>query len=188
MVVAISDAAASRRVAALARQLNPSLHIIVRTRYMLEVEPLYKLGVNEVIPEEFETSIEILSRVLRNYMVPQAEIERCISEVRSDGYDMFRSLSRRHSHAVGISGYLSGAEIATFRVKKGSQLEGKGLSEGTIRNMSGATVLVIKRGDEVVPNPDRVWELQENDMVLLLGAPEQLAVVGRLFEAHKAQA
>ena len=183
MVVAISDAAASRRVAALARQLNPSLHIIVRTRYMLEVEPLYKLGVNEVVPEEFETSIEILSRVLRNYMVPQAEIERCIGEARSDGYDMFRSLSRRHSHAVGISGYLSGAEIATYRVKRGSQLEGSGLREGTIRSMSGATVLVIKRGEEVVPNPDPVWELQENDLVLLLGAPEQLAAASRLFEA-----
>ncbi len=183
MVVAISDAAASRRVAALARQLNPSLHIIVRTRYILEVEPLYKLGANEVIPEEFETSIEILSRVLRNYMVPHAEIERCITEARSDGYDMFRSLSRRHSHAVGISGYLSGAEISTFRVKNGSQLEGKGLREGTIRSMSGASVLVIKRGEEVVPNPDPVWELQENDLVLLLGTPEQLAAAGRLFEA-----
>src|SRR6185369_10993060 len=78
MVVAISDASASRRVASLARHLSPSLHIIVRTRYILEVEPLYKLGVNEVIPEEFETSVEILSRVLRNYLVPRDEIERCI--------------------------------------------------------------------------------------------------------------
>jgi len=183
MVVAISDAAASRRVASIARKLNPSLHIIVRTRYILEVEPLYKLGVNEVIPEEFETSIEILSRVLRNYMIPHAEIERCIADVRSDGYDMLRSMSRRHSHAVGISGYLSGAEIATYRVKTGSQLEGKGLREGTIRSMSGASVLVIKRGEEVVPNPDPVWELQTDDLVLLLGTPEQLAVAGRLFEA-----
>lgn len=182
MVVAISDAAASRRVASLARQLNPALHIIVRTRYLLEVEPLYKLGVNEVIPEEFETSVEILSRVLRNYMVPQSDIERCIAEVRSDGYDMLRTMSRRHSHAVGISGYLSGAEIATFRVKKRSQLEGKGLREGTIRSMSGATVLVIKRGEEVVPNPDPVWELQDDDILLLLGTPGQLAVAGRLFE------
>ena len=115
--------------------------------------------------------------------MPQAEIERCIGEVRSDGYDMFRSLSRRHSHAVGISGYLSGAEIATFRVKTGSQLDGQGLCEGTIRSLSGATVLVIKRGEEVVPNPDPVWELLENDIVLLLGTPEQLAVAGRLFEA-----
>ncbi len=186
MVVAISDAAASRRVASLARQLNPALHIIVRTRYLLEVEPLYKLGVNEVIPEEFETSVEILSRVLRNYMVPQSDIERCIAEVRSDGYDMLRTMSRRHSHAVGISGYLSGAEIATFRVKKRSQLEGKGLREGTIRSMSGATVLVIKRGEEVVPNPDPVWELQDDDILLLLGTPEQLAVAGRLFEPSAA--
>ena len=183
MVVAISDAAASRRVASLARHLNPTLHIIVRTRYILEVEPLYKLGVNEVIPEEFETSIEILSRVLRNYMVPNAEIERCITEVRSDGYDMFRSMSRRHSHAVGISGYLSGAEISTYRVKKGSQLEGKGLSEDIIRSMSGATVLVIKRGDEVVPNPDPVWELMENDLVLLLGVPQQLSAASPLFDS-----
>lgn len=182
MVVAISDAAASRRVASLARQLNPALHIIVRTRYILEVEPLYKLGVNEVIPEEFETSIEILSRVLRNYMVPHAEIERCITEVRSDGYDMFRSMSRRHSHAVGISGYLSGAEIGTFRVQENSQLEGKSLSEGTIRSKSGATVLVIKRGDDVIPNPDPVWELQLDDMILLLGTPEQLNAAKILFE------
>lgn len=182
MVIAISDAAASRRVAALARHQNPSLHIIVRTRYILEVEPLYKLGVNEVIPEEFETSIEILSRVLRNYMVPLAEIERCITEVRSDGYDMFRSMSKRHSHAVGISGYLSGAEIDTYMVQENSQLAGKSLSEGTIRNKSGATVLVIKRGEDVMPNPDPFWELQRDDIVLLLGTPQQLNAARNLFE------
>lgn len=184
MVVAISDAAASRRIAAQARQLNPSLHIIVRTRYVLEVEPLLKLGVNEVVPEEFETSVEIFSRVLRTYLVAQHDIDRCVAEVRSDGYDMLRSLSKRHSHAVGISGYLSGAEIGTFRVRQGSSLESRGLREGTIRSMSGATVLVIKRGDEIVPNPDPVWELRRDDLVLLLGTPEQLAAAGRLFEPH----
>jgi CPA2 family monovalent cation:H+ antiporter-2 len=182
IVIAISDAASSRRVAALARQLNPLIHIIVRTRYLLEVEPLFKLGVNEVIPEEFETSIEILSRVLRNYLVPQAEIERCIAEVRSDGYDMLRTMSRRHSHAVGISGYLSGAEIGTFRVQENSQLDGKSLSDGTIRNKSGATVLVIKRGDDVMPNPDPVWQLKRDDMILLLGTPEQLSAASILFK------
>jgi len=181
MVVAISDAAASRRVAALARQLNPAIHVIVRTRYLLEVEPLYKLGANEVIPEEFETSLEILSRVLRNYLVPQDEIDHCISEVRSDGYEMLRTMSRRNSHAVGISGYLSGAELATFRIQSESVLAGQSLSEGTIRSRSGATVMVIKRGEEVVPNPDPVWELQSGDILLLLGSTEQLAVAGKLF-------
>jgi CPA2 family monovalent cation:H+ antiporter-2 len=185
IVVAISDAAASRRIVAMARQMNPTIHIIARTRYLMEVEPLYTLGVNEVIPEEFETSVEILSRVLRNFLVPQDDIERCIGDVRRDGYGMLRSMSRRHSHAVGISGYLSGAEIGTFRVATGAVLEGESLSQGTIRSRSGASVLVIKRGAEMIPNPDPVWELQRGDLVLLLGTPEQLAVAGRLFEPEE---
>ncbi|MEA5113618.1 MAG: cation:proton antiporter [Geobacteraceae bacterium] len=182
IVIAISDAASSRRIAAQARRMNPGIHVIVRTRYILEMEPLYKLGVNEVIPEEFETSIEILSRVLRKYLLTHDEIERCISEVRGDSYEMFRSMSHRHSHAVGISGFLTGAELGTFRVGSTSPLVGHSLRDGILRDRSGATLLMIKRGSDVVPNPDPVWELQENDIVLILGTPEQLAAAASLFE------
>lgn len=182
IVIAISDAAASRRVVAQARQLNPTLHIIVRTRYVAEMEPLYRLGANEVIPEEFETSIEIFARVLRNYLVAPDLIDQCVTAVRRDSYDMFRTMSRRHSHAVGIAGYLAGAEIGTFRVRKGAPLAGESLRQGTLRNRSGATLLVIKRGAEVVTNPDPVWQLREGDIVLLLGTSEQLAAALPLFE------
>ncbi|NJD90663.1 MAG: sodium:proton exchanger, partial [Geobacter sp.] len=80
---------------------------------------------------------------------------------------------------------LSGAELATFRVQSGSVLEGESLSHGTIRSQSGATVMVIKRDLEVVPNPDPVWELKAGDILLLLGAPEQLLAAGKLFLATK---
>ncbi|HJV34465.1 cation:proton antiporter [Geomonas sp.] len=182
VVIAISDAAASRQIAALARQMNPSVHVIVRTRYLLEVEPLFKLGVNEVIPEEFETSVEILSRVLKRFLVPQDVIETCVADVRRDGYEMLRAVSKRHSHAVGIAGFLAGAEIGAFRVREGSPLEGTSLREGILRGRSGATILAIKRGEEVTPNPDPVWELKDQDVVLLVGSPQQLAAAGRLFE------
>jgi CPA2 family monovalent cation:H+ antiporter-2 len=185
VVVAISDAVASRRIAAHARRMNPTIHIIVRTRYVAEMEPLYQLGVNEVIPEEFETSVEILARVLGTFLVPQDEIERHVADVRRDGYGMLRSMSRRHSHAVGIGGFLVGAELATFRVPKGSLLEGTCLREGILRNRSGATILAIKRGAELVPNPDPVWELRDGDLVLLLGTTEQLAAAGRLLELQQ---
>lgn len=182
IVIAISDAASSRRIAAQARRMNPGIHVIVRTRYILEMEPLYKLGVNEVIPEEFETSIEILSRVLRKYLLTHDEIERCVSEVRGDSYEMFRSMSHRHSQAVGISGFLTGAELGTFRVGSTSPLVGHSLRDGILRDRSGATLLMIKRGSNVIPNPDPVWELRENDIVLILGTPEQLAAAASLFE------
>jgi len=182
IVIAISDAASSRRIADQARRQNPGVHIIVRTRYIAEMEPLYGLGVNEVIPEEFETSIEILSRVLRKYLLTHDEIERYVSEVRGDSYGMFRSMSRRHSTAVGISGFLSGAEIGTFRLGVASPLVGKSLRDGILRERSGATLLVIKRGETVIPNPDPVWEFQEGDVVLIMGTSEQLAAAARLFE------
>ena len=185
IVVAISDAASSRRIAALARQMNPSIHVIVRTRYLLEMEPLFKLGANEVIPEEFETSVEILSRVLKRFLVPQDVIESCVADVRKDGYEMLRSASKRHSHAVGISGFLSGAEIGTFRVHQHSPVEGESLRGGMLRTNSGATAVAIKRGEEICPNPDPVWQLQEGDIVLLLGTPEQLRAAAKLFEPGK---
>lgn len=183
MVVAISDAAATRRIVSQARSMNGAIHLIVRTRYIVEMEPLYALGANEVIPEEFETSIEIFSRVLRNYLVPHDEIERCIGGIRKDSYQMFRSMSRRNIQAVGISSYLAGSELLTCRVQTGSAADGSALRDGLVRGRSGATILAIKRGDEVTSNPDPVWELHPEDVVLLLGNPQQLLVASTLFDA-----
>jgi len=182
MVVAISDAAATRRIVSQTRSMNSNIHLIVRTRYIVEMEPLYGLGANEVIPEEFETSVEIFSRVLRNYLVPHDRIEQCIGEIRKDSYQMFRSMSKRNSHAVGISSYLAGAELMTCRVQKGSAADGSVLRDGLVRNGSGATILVIKRGEEVISNPDPVWQLCAEDIVLLLGNPQQLAAASALFD------
>lgn len=181
LVVAISDAAATRRIVGQARRLNQVLHIIVRTRYLAEVEPLYRLGASEVVPEEFETSVEILARSLRIFMLPQDVIDDRIAEVRKNGYAMLRRASTRHEHAQGIAAYLSGAEITTFQLHPGARLAGSRLSEGLLRNFSGATVLAIKRGAEVCPNPDPIWELAGGDVVLVLGTPEQLKAAARLF-------
>lgn len=182
IVVAISDATATRRLVSQARSMNNNIHLIVRTRYITEMEPLYVLGANEVIPEEFETSIEIFSRVLRNFLVPHDRIEECIGEIRKDSYQMFRSMSRRNSHAVGISSYLAGSELITCRVQTGSAVEGSVLHDGLIKGNSGATILAIKRGDGVVSNPDSAWQLQAEDVVLLLGNPQQLSVASTLFD------
>ncbi|MFH0812675.1 MAG: cation:proton antiporter [Pseudomonadota bacterium] len=91
LLIVISDPAATRRVTELGRKLNPAIHIITRTRFFGEVQPLYDLGADEVVPEEFETSIQIFARVLVKYDVPTNEIEKLVATVRSDGYGMFRS-------------------------------------------------------------------------------------------------
>jgi CPA2 family monovalent cation:H+ antiporter-2 len=94
VAVAINDPTATRRITAVVRRLNPKVFIIVRTRYIIEVEPLYRMGANMVIPEEYETSVEIFTRVLAEYEIPPEEINRFANQVREAGYRMFRSPSR----------------------------------------------------------------------------------------------
>jgi CPA2 family monovalent cation:H+ antiporter-2 len=186
LVLAISDPVGSRHATDLARRLNPSVHIIVRTRYVREMESLFALGANEVIPEEFETSIEIFSRVLRNYLVPHDVIERSVREIRQDGYEMFRSIRRAHRPTEAIHDLIRGVVLEVYQVKPGSALEGQTLAEADLRSKTGAMVLAIQAESRVNANPPPSTRFKAGDGVLLLGTAEQLALAAPLFSSSAA--
>ena len=184
ILIVISDPVAARRITELARRLNPKIHIITRTRYVEEMEPLYTLGANEVIPEEFETSVEIFTRVLAKYLIPRDEIEKFITEVRSDGYEMFRSIAKK-TETRGELPYFPELETTSFRVKENSPVAGKTLAQTELRKKYSVTLLVIYRGSEILSNPEGKTILYPNDMVLVLGSPEKLARVADMFKSQK---
>ena len=127
LTVVINDRAAARRITELARRLNRRIYILVRTRYVMEINDLIRLGANEVIPEEFETSVEIFSRVLAKYFVPRDDIEKLIAEVRSDGYEMFRSLSRNAQASCTMESCLPDMDIVSFRIEEDASIIGQTL-------------------------------------------------------------
>ncbi len=181
IVIAIADAAATRKVISLARRLNRNIHIIARTRFLQEMEPLYELGADEVIPEEFETSVEIFTRVLVKYLIPKDEIERFISEVRSGGYHMFRSLSQEASSCSDLRHCLPDIEINTLRIGEKSPIVGKTLSETEMRKKYGVTILAIRRDGKTISNPDVDIEFVEGDILFAIGTPDQFAKISNLF-------
>ena len=180
VVIAISDASATRRIVELARRLNPSVYIIARTRYTKEVTPLFSLGANDVIPEEFETSIEIISRVLHRYFIPVNEIEKHINEVRKGGYEIFRNVEQKYSVFPELKQHLPDIDIETFRIEEGSTLAGKTLAEVSLRKNHGVTVLAIKRGKETITNPTGDIRLDALDIVVLIGKRESINKVSSL--------
>ena len=114
VLVAINDPTATRAIASLVKKLNPKVHLIVRTRYVSEVKSLYELGADEVIPEEFETSVEIFARILTRFLVPKHEIDKLVGEIRSDSYEMFRELSKRSMSMTDLKLHLHDIEISTI--------------------------------------------------------------------------
>jgi len=181
MVVAISDPIATRRITSLAHKLNPRLYIIVRTRFVREMKPLFELGANEVIPEEFETSVEIFSRVLSKYLIPRNEIEKFITEVRSDGYEMFRSLAVKTTEIVNLGFHLDNLEISAIRVSNQSSVIGKSLAETGFREKYGVTVLAIRRDSSLQANPESGTVIQAHDLVIVLGLPDDISRVASVF-------
>jgi CPA2 family monovalent cation:H+ antiporter-2 len=174
LVIAISDPSATRHTASLARQLNPDIHIIVRTRYMSELYDLIQLGANDVIPEEFETSIEIFSRVLREYGIARHEIHRQVSEVRREGYQMLRSPSLPLVGPSEIADALGGASTETLVVAPESRAAGRTIGELQLRSRTGVTVIAVVSDGATEINPGPQFRIEAEDVLVLLGSPEQI--------------
>ena len=180
LVVVINDRAAARRITELARRLNPKIFILVRTRYISEINDLMKLGANEVIPEEFETSVEIFSRVLSRYFVPKEDILKLITEIRADGYDMFRTLSRNAQPSCTAENCLPDLEISSFRITEGASAIGKTVGETELRKRYGVTLLVVNRNLKTISNPSADFTFAEGDVLFLVGE------AGKIQEAKEA--
>ena len=175
LVLAMSDAAAARRTVDLAHRLNEKLHIIVRTRYVAEITELFELGASEVIPEEFETSIEIFSRVLHRHGIPRRVIEQQVGRIRQQGYEMLRSASSPPVPMNAAKVDLEGASTETIVLGEDSPAIGRNLGELDLRGQSGATVIAVVSNGETKISPGANYELSPGDTVVLLGPPEKIS-------------
>jgi CPA2 family monovalent cation:H+ antiporter-2 len=181
VVVALSDAAATRRVIALARGLNSTCSIVARTRYVREMEALGDLGASIVIPEELETSVEIVSRVLASYLIPRREIEAFVSEIRSGGYEMWRTPTHQGDAMFELRQTLTDVDIMPVRVADDGAIVGQKLAESDLRRLYGITVLAIRREDELVPNPGGDEVVRAGDVLVVMGLGEEIAAARDLF-------
>jgi CPA2 family monovalent cation:H+ antiporter-2 len=174
LVVAISDPASSRTIVSVARHENPDIYIIVRTRYITEVDELVKLGANEVIPEEFETSVEIFSRVLHNYQVPENIIADYIGSIRKGSYSVLRTVELPPKHLSERYNFLKDIETETYLIKEDSRVSGHSIKELHLRAETGVTVIAVQRGEEIHQNPSPDLELKSGDVLLLIGRKKDI--------------
>ncbi|MBW2466792.1 MAG: cation:proton antiporter [Deltaproteobacteria bacterium] len=174
-VIAISDYVATRHITHQIKEMNPSLHVIVRTRFVSEIEPLHELGADEIIPEEYETAVEIFIRVLNHYLVPQQEIDRFVNEVRAGSYQMLRSKPRSLVSVCDMSGCLFDSELKVYEVEQNSPFIEKTIAEIGLRKNFGVTILAIRRHDKINSNPSAETLLKAGDVLIIFGTSENLS-------------
>jgi len=185
LVIVINDPVSTRAITRLARQMNPGLFILVRTRFLTDVTLLRNMGADEVISEDFETSMEIFTRVLKKYLVPEAIIDCYIKEVRAGTYDMLRSPSAFSANFSDLKVNLPDLAMCTLLVEQGSTVCGRTLADLDIRRRYAVSVLAVKRQQQVIENPSGEMDLQPGDEVIVMGAPDKIKNIEGLFRTIK---
>jgi CPA2 family monovalent cation:H+ antiporter-2 len=161
-------------VVSLLRQANENLGILVRARYVAEIEELERVGADEVIPAEFETSIEILVRLLTRLGVPRHVVRVQEAIMRLGHYRALRGLGSSVELLAETGRLVAGGILENARVMEASAVLGRSLEEIDLRRGTGATVLNVVRGDEPLPGIDGSTRLQEGDLVVLYGSHEAI--------------
>ncbi len=179
-VIAISDPTSTRSIVHKVRKLSSEVYIIVRTRFVNEMAEIYRLGANEVIPEEFETAVEIFTRVLNKYLIPKSDIEDFVLNVRSEGYKMFRSISK-HTTYSDLKLHIPNYDILTLKINAESKLYKKSIIDLDLRNKYKLNILAIKTEDNMVTNPSPDYILSDNDLIILFGNRDNLSVFEKKY-------
>lgn len=184
-VIAINEPDANPRIIKLAKYLNPTLQIIVRTRYLSQAEAMEIAGADTVVPEEMETTVRLFSNVLSAYMISEEEIQQHIRELRAEDYQIMRG-SIQEAHLMVLQGLdEEGLHTRAVLVREGSFASGKTLADLKLRNDYEITVLTVQRGDKNTGNPAGSFTLEAGDRLVMVGLAPRFADAAEIFREEK---
>lgn len=178
LVLALSDPTATRHAVRVARSLSHGVFIVVRTRYVAEIDELYTAGANQVIPEEFETSIEIFTSVLREFHIPNNIIQTQIFLLRQERYSILRGRKLPAPVVEQLDSILEAGTTDTFLILQQSPALGASLGHLGLTG-GGAEVVAVVRGGRALTGLDADFTLRVGDTLVLTGTH---AEIERAFE------
>ncbi len=184
IVITIQDPEGARRATRLCRHRNRKGRILVRTRYIHEVEALRNQGADEVIPEEFETSIEIVARVLRLLHIPGNVITAQLRILRDEGYIKLRDPHGKAADGRRLSAIMAAGTSELFLIMPETSADGTPICDLGLADLHVAVPTVLRDGQAVAPLPPE-FVLQTGDTLVLAGAHEDLAQAIAKLEARK---
>jgi CPA2 family monovalent cation:H+ antiporter-2 len=183
-VIATNDPQSTPRILNQMRFMNPTIQLIVRTRYLRNVAYLEQKGADIVVPEEMQTTVRLFSQVLSAYKIPEEEIDQYIQKVRANDYEIMRNSLPKNRLRMLAGLDEEGLHTRTVTVREHSAISGKSLQELNLRNKYGLSVLAVKRGEETIGNPAGDMRLNTDDHLVIVGTADQFEKSLSLFRGN----
>jgi CPA2 family monovalent cation:H+ antiporter-2 len=184
MVIAISDRFLTKSCLSNAKAIHPNLHVIVRTKYVADIEDLLAMGADDVIPEEFETSIQIFSRVLKMFHIPNSIILAQGNIIRNKSYGVFREVRYTQEAFDQISQILAQGTIETYYIAAKNPIIGRSIRDVNLKAKSGAMIINIIRNNQTITNPPSDFVLQAADQLILFGSHDAIDLGLKILDGN----
>jgi CPA2 family monovalent cation:H+ antiporter-2 len=182
LVVTIPNETSAELIVAAARSLNPDLPIIARAATEDGVRMLAKLGANHAIHPELEGGLEMVHHTLLRLGYPLQEVHRYSDAVRQDRYNLSITTDEEHRSLRELLAAFQGIEIVWLTLCENSFLAGKSLADANIRARTGASMVALLRGEQLIANPKSITVFEVGDRVGFIGEKDQLEAVAQLVD------
>ena len=172
VIVTMNDTPSAEKILHHVHELRPDLPVVVRTPDERDLDRLSKAGAAEVVPESLEASLMLASHALVLVGVPLNRVLRRIRDTRSQRYRLLRGffygLTDREDDSAGQP------RLHSVWLAKGSKTIGRTLGDLDLAGIGCEVSAIRRRGIKAIePAPET--RLEEGDVVVILGRPEEVA-------------
>ncbi len=179
VIISVGNVIPAMAIIEKVRQLNKNAYILVRTKYIQNLAPLYELGADQVMPEKMEVAIDLFNRILVKRLYPQKKVNQILANIRNRKLGDFND--KDMINQLSVLDELPNVNISAITVEGNSKADGKSLADSELREKCGVTLLALKRGEEVIEHPLPTTIFKPKDIAYVLGNPEQVNKASELF-------
>jgi monovalent cation:H+ antiporter-2, CPA2 family len=184
MAIALPDPMSSRLSLKRALEISPNLDVVVRASKPTDVDSLYQLGAKEVVQPELEASLELSAHVLK-VGTEASIVQQVVQDIRNSRYAALQSDRPVAAIAREVKAATSDLNSRWYLMPEDSPLLGMTLEEMDIRQLTGATLMAIRRpGGGEIDYPQDDNTLEPGDRVLLIGSDAEIAAFDELAKGE----
>ena len=180
IVISGADFHTAKNIVETARRLNPTLIIIARTRFKAYNATLKELGASEVISEELESAVSLLSVVSKHYYIPEENIAAIEAELRQED---IAAISKKHQDKKITALGVKGLSVETITVPVGSKYSGLSLRALDARFKYNINIIAVKSGVQIKVSPGSEDKINDRDELIVTGKNSDIAIFASILNS-----
>ncbi|MBZ0320784.1 MAG: cation:proton antiporter [Anaerolineae bacterium] len=174
LLITVPDFPVTRAIVHLARQVNPTLHIVARAEEVETLHLLHEMGVYEVVQPRFEAGLEIIRQALLHLNFGVNDIQHYTDTIRQE---LYAPLYDYHPDYQAVAQIQNAARLLQFKwvtIAADSPLAGQNIGDLGVRTKTGTVIVGLMRDGKLVVSPGADYHLIAGDTLAILGNHQQL--------------